>query len=455
MNTVQYTATQELVDLYNGSKEVYAEDCPDFMNEKREAAINSFAEQGIPWRKVEDYKYTDLRQAFQNDFQVYPRYVKQKVDLHDIFNCDVPKLEATVVLTVNGWYYQRNKLVENLPEGVILGSLQEVANQHPELVEKYYGKLAPVDTDPFAALNTALVKDGVFLYVPENVTIEKPIQIINLLNSTDNTFVNQRNIFAIGKNAEAKVVFCDHTLNDKYYAANNLVECFVDDDARFSFYNIQNQHDEATNIASFYLDQGKNTVTNSGAVTLNGGIIRNNIGIDISGEHSEANVFGLSLLDGKQHADNFININHKVPECVSNQLFKNILDEEATGAFSGRIHVYRDAQKTSAFQRNNNVLMCERSTMNTKPQLVIDADDVRCSHGATIGRIDEDALFYLRARGIPEREARLMLMFAFANEVLDGISIEALRGRIEELVDRRLRGDLSPCNSCAVHCEQK
>jgi Fe-S cluster assembly protein SufD len=457
MNNIanNYTATSELVDLYRANREIYFEGCAPLMNGQRDEAITWFEKLGIPHKKQENYKYSDLRPAFQNDYDVVPRYVKQSIDLHEIFNCDVPKLESHIVLMINGWYYLQNRRTGNLPEGVVCGSLQHIANEHPELVEKYYGKLADVSKDAFSALNTALAKDGLFLYVPDSVVVEKPIQIINLLKSDNSTFATQRNVFVIGKNAEVKVVFCDHTLNDNYYIANNLIECFVDDDARFGFFNIQNQHQEATNITSLFIQQEKNTKVDTGMVTLNGGIVRNNLSVIINGEHSEANIGGLSLLDGKQHADNFTSVEHRVPNCTSNQLYKNVLDEEATGAFTGRIHVHRDAQKTAAYQRNNNVLMCERSQMNTKPQLVIDADDVRCSHGATIGRIDEDALFYLRARGISEKEARLMLMFAFANEVIATIPVEALRDRMGELIDRRLRGDLNPCDSCQVHCSSK
>ncbi len=450
-----FTATTELADLYRSNRELYFEDCPDVMNRLRDEAMEQFLLQGLPWRKMENYKYSDLRPAFQKDFVVVPRYVKQEIDLHDVFNCDVPNFESHLVLMINGWYYARNRKVGNLPEGVICGSLSEMAAEYPELVGQYYAKLADVTKDPFTALNTALAKDGLFLYIPDNVTLEKPIQVINLLKNKENTFATQRNLFVVGKNAEARVVFCDHTLNDNYYIANNLIECFIDEDARFGLFSVQNQHAQATNIASVFVHQERGSKVESNIVTLNGGILRNNTYVMLSGEHAEANLFGLSLLDGKQHADNFTSIDHKVPNCHSNQLFKNVLDEEATGAFTGRIHVHRDAQKTLAYQRNNNVLMCERSQMNTKPQLVIDADDVRCSHGATIGRIDEEALFYLRARGIPEKEARLMLMFAFADEVIATIPVEALRERISELVDRRLRGDLDPCKSCQVHCVNK
>lgn len=454
MNTLSntYSAASDLDALYRSNREIYFEDCSELMNQLRDQAMEAFVQQGIPSKKSENYKYSDLRPVFEKDYVVIPRYTKQEIDLHEIFNCDVPKLESHMILMVNGWYYAKNRKVAHLPEGVICGSLMELATKFPDLLEKYYNKLAPVGQDPVTDLNTALARDGLFLYVPDHVVIEKPIQIINLLKNKENAFITQRNLFILGNHAEVKILFCDHSLNDYDYLANNLIECFVGEESRLGLVNVQNQHNQTTNLSSVYIRQEKGSKIDTSTIVLNGGIIRNQLFVDLNGEGAEANLHGLSLLDGRQHADHFITVDHHYPNCLSNQLYKNVLDEEATGAFSGRIHVHRDAQKTVAYQRNNNVLMCEHSQMNSKPQLVIDADDVRCSHGATIGRIDEEALFYLRARGISDREARLMLMYAFADEVLSAIPVEALRERIEELVDKRLRGDLDPCKSCEIHC---
>lgn len=452
LETVKYTATEELVDLFTNNRKIYDEGCPAFMNKMREPALAKFKAKGIPSRKNEDYKYTDLRPVFQNDFSVVPRYVEQSVDLHEVFNCDVPQLNTHIILLINGWYYGRNRKMGEFPEGVICSSLNHAAREHADIVEKYYQQQAGESDDPMANLNTAFAKDGLFFYVPDNVTIEAPVQIINLLHSKENTFAVQRNLFVMGKNSEAKIVFCDHTLNDNYYILNNLSECYVGEDARFGIYSTQNQHNGAVNITNFFADVQRQAVLDSNVITLNGGIVRNNLKVQLSGEYAHANMNGLSFTDENQHVDNFTSIDHKVPNCTSSQLYKNILDDKSSGAFTGQIHVFRDAQKTEAFQQNNNVLLSDAAEMNTKPRLVIDADDVRCSHGATVGRIDEEALFYLRARGIGEEEARLMIMFAFADQVLSQIKVEVLRERLEELVDRRLRGELSPCQNCSLSC---
>lgn len=451
IETVKYTATDELVELFTQNRKIYNEGCPEFMNSIRQKAIDDFKLKGIPSRKNEDYKYTDLRPVFQNDYSVVPRYIEHNVDLHDVFNCDVPQLNTHIILLINGWYYGRNRKIGEFPEGVICSSLQHAANNHSEIVEKYYNKYANESSDPMVNLNTAMAKDGLFFYVPDNVTIEAPVQVINLLSAKENTFAIQRNLFIMGKNSEAKIVFCDHTLNNNYYILNNLTECFVADDVRFGFYSVQNQHNGAVNLTHFFGAVGQNSVLDSNVITLNGGIVRNNFKVKLNGEGGHVNVNGLSLTDEKQHVDNYTSIDHVVPNCTSSQLYRNILDEESSGAFTGQINVFRDAQKTEAFQQNNNVLLSEKAEMNTKPRLIIDADDVRCSHGATIGRIDEDALFYLRARGISEKEARLMIMFAFADEVLTQIGVPVLRERMEELVNKRLRGDLGPCQNCSFH----
>ena len=216
---------------------------------------------------------------------------------------------------------------------------------------------------------------------------------------------------------------------------------------------LQNQHNKTTSINSVYIQQERDSKVTTLTASLHGGFIRNNLKFILNGENAEANLFGMSFLDRKQHVDNFTQVIHAKPHCVSNQLYKNVLDDESSGAFSGRIHVVRDAQKTNAFQRNNNLLLTDTALMQTKPQLIIDADDVKCSHGATVGQIDEDALFYLRARGINENKARLMMMNAFAHEVIQKIKVEPLRDRIDDLVDKRLRGEVARCHECAYNCE--
>ncbi|MGQ8336091.1 Fe-S cluster assembly protein SufD [Sunxiuqinia sp. A32] len=439
--------SEKYLSLFHASRSLLDSGSSPVLNRMREIAINRFEKTGIPGFKNENYKYTNLQPVFNKDYRHIFEYEKVDVDLHEVFRCDVPQLDTHLVLLVNGWYYARNQKLD-LPEGVVAGSLAQVANEHPELVQNYLNRQAALSDDPMVALNTAFAKDGFFLYVPDNVHIEKPIQVINLMRSQDEVFATQRNLIATGKNSQAKVVFCDHTLSTCGFLGNSVTEVFVGRDSVVDVYTIQNQNNKANSVnSSFYkLEANSNLLTST--ATLHGGLIRNNLKVSLDGEHADANVYGMSFTDKKQHVDNYTNIEHAKENCTSNQVYKNVLDEDSVGAFTGRIHVVRDAQKTNAFQRNNNVLLTDSAKMNTKPQLIIDADDVKCSHGATVGQIDEEALFYLRARGINEADARLMLMNAFAHEVIQEIRIEPLRDRIDELVDKRLRGELARCHSC-------
>jgi Fe-S cluster assembly protein SufD len=344
---------------------------------------------------------------------------------------------------VNGWFYNGNNPAAALPNGVVLGSLEQIANERPELLQDYLNRQAALSNDPFVALNAAFAKDGFFLYVPKGIAIEKPIQIINLLSSDENLMTTQRNLIIAEAASQVKILVCDYTLTQASFLYNSVTEVFSAEDSLVDVYTIQNQNNQTTSISSAFFKQERNSVLNTGAFSLHAGLVRNNLKIVFNGDHSEANALGVSLTDKKQHVDNFVLINHDQPNCLSNQMFKNILDDESTGAFAGRIHVARDAQQTNAFQRNNNVLLSDKARMQTKPQLIIDADDVKCSHGATVGQIDEEALFFLRARGIGEKEARTMLMNAFAHEVIQKVTIEPLRERLSELIEKRMNGEIA------------
>lgn len=448
MTANKIALSERYTALFQANRARLDEGSSNLINRMRDIAIKRFEKVGIPGFKNEDYKYTNLERVFDKDYRHILEYEKVDIDLNEAFRCDVPQLDTDVVLLVNGWYYAKNQPLQNLPKGVVVGSLQEVANEQPELVQDYLNRQAGLSDDPIVALNTALAKDGFFLYVPDHVVLEKPIQVINLMRAEDAVFATQRNLIVVGKNSQAKVIFCDHTLSACDFLTNNVTEIFVGQDAVADVYTVQNQNNQANSINSSFFKQGANSNLLTSVATLHGGLIRNNLKVEFAGEHAEANVYGMSFTDKKQHVDNFTNIEHAYPNCLSNQVYKNVLDEDSVGAFTGRIHVVRDAQKTNAFQRNNNVLLTDSAKMNTKPQLIIDADDVKCSHGATIGQIDEEALFYLRARGIGEADARMMLMNAFAHEVVQNIRVEPLRDRIDELVEKRLRGELARCHSC-------
>ena len=443
----------KMTGKYNELKEKLFEGSSEIVNGQRKEAFQDFILQGLPTLKNEDYKYTNVNPAFLPDYSFVPSYEDETVNLHEVFKCNVPQLDTHLVLMLNGWYYRGNAQVGDFPEGVILGSFDEISKKHPELVKDYYATLGHSKNDPIMALNTAFAKDGFFLYIPKNVEIEKPIQVINLMQASQDTYVTQRNLVVAEQGSKVKLIVCDHTLNVNRYLSNSVTEVFIKENASLDYYVTQNQHNKATCFNSTIFKQERDSRLNTSTISLHGGMIRNNLKVVFEGENCQADVFGMSFLDKKQHVDNFTQIIHAKPNCMSNQVYKNVLDDSATGAFAGRIHVMKDAQKTNAFQRNNNLLLTDTANMHTKPQLIIDADDVKCSHGATVGQIDKEALFYLRARGINEKEANLMMMNAFAHEVVQNIAIEPLRERIDELIEKRLKGEISECHNCAYKCE--
>lgn len=437
---------------YNKVKNIIWQNSADILNSRRTKALQDFVLQGIPTRKNENYKYTNLQPGFYPDFKFIHLREPAEVDLNQVFRCGVPRLDTWLAFIFNGWFYEKNYQIADLPGNVILAGLEKISFERPELL-KEYGQLADTGTDPLVALNTAYARDGYFLYVPKNTIIEKPIQIINFLHEQQDAFVTQRNFIYIEEGAEVKIITCDHTLNLNSYLSNAVTEIFTGPNSSLEYYCLQNQHNNTTSLNSVYIRQQKDSKVTTLNSSLHGGLIRNNLNVLLDGENSVANLFGMAFTDRRQHVDNFTRVIHARPNCQSNQIYKTVLDDNSTGVFSGKIHVMRNAQKTNAFQRSNNLLLTDKATMQAKPQLVIDADDVKCSHGATIGQIDEEALFYLRARGIDQKQARLMMMNAFAHEVIQQIKVIPLRDRIDELVEKRLRGEVARCHECAYNCE--
>jgi Fe-S cluster assembly protein SufD len=438
-------------ELYNQNKGLLNVDIPTYLTELREKAITSFSTKGLPGKKDEQYKYTFLEPYFYNGYKKYISPKTISFDISEIFKCDVPSLDTHMAILLNGFYYNQKTPLRTLSNGIILGSLHAAIKEYPEIVEKYLAKQALV-SDSFIALNTALSNDGFFLFAPKNAILDKPIQIINVLLSDEELMVQHRNLFIMEPGSDVKIVVCDHTLSPHKFLTNAVTEIEVGENASFDYYKVQNEHNDSVQVSHTFIHQQANSNVQSTVITLHGGLVRNNLSIKLDGEGSECKAYGLYFTDKTQHIDNFVFIDHAKPNCTSNQLYKGILDEQSMGAFTGRILVERDSQKTLAYQKNSNLLLTSDARMNTKPQLEIYADDVKCSHGATVGQLDEDALFYIRSRGISEQEARLLLQYAFADEVLKEIKIDPLQIRMNELIDKRLRGELSRCNNCAMHC---
>lgn len=449
------TTAEKYIELFQQNREQISNGEPEYVKILREDAMKSFENSGFPRRKQETYKYTHLEPVFDGElsFEFKPRTFE--FDNKVLFRCDVPMLDSHVLTVLNGFFNNPDEpSLFELENGIIYGSLKEAIKRHPALVKKYLGQNASMQNEAFVSLNTAFSQDGIFLYVPDGATLEKPIQIIHLLLSDKNQMVQHRNLFVVGKNASAQVIICDHTLSPQMFLTNSVTEAYTEENGHLNILRLQNEHNNSCQVTNTWITQDRSSHCEHSTVTLHGGIVRNNLHVKMTGEGAESTALGLYLTDKLQHVDNYTVIEHASPNCVSKQHYKGVLDDTSTAAFNGKIHVHPDAQKTEAYQTNNNILLSDAARVHTKPQLEIYADDVKCSHGATVGQLDEDALFYLQSRGIPKDESRLMLMDAFADDVITRIRQAVLQIRIRDLVGKRLRGELSRCNNCAYDCKE-
>ncbi|MCK4701023.1 MAG: Fe-S cluster assembly protein SufD [Bacteroidales bacterium] len=450
--TIVSDIEREFIDLYKENRSMFEAKTSAPVNKVRRSGIRDFERLGIPGKKNEDYKHTPLQPLFKNGYRKYVEPQRVEFDLANVFQCDIPTLDAHLVLLVNGFFDKKNgDYLRELSSGIIIGSLAAASFEYPELFEKHYGKYAS-HKDGLVALNSAFAQDGIFLYVPEGSVYKKPIQIVNLVMAKEDIMVQHRNLIIVEKNAEAGVIICDHAMTPYKFLTNSVTEIYTAENAFFDYVRVQNEHNNAVQFSHIFVNQEAHSNMTSNIMTLHGGVVRNNVNVLLNGEGAENNSYGLYLVDREQHVDNYIFIDHAKPNCFSSQLYKGVLDDFATGVFNGRILVRKDSQKTHAYQANNNILLTDDAKINTKPQLEIYADDVKCSHGATVGQLDEEAMFYMRTRGIPEKEARLIMMFAFAHEVIGNVKAEALLERIDDLVEKRLKGELSPCDNCAMKC---
>ena len=444
------SSEKQYIDLYNQCKGMINKHAPQVLNDLRDKAFDDFCRLGFPSKKVERYKYTDMQKIFEPDYGLNLNRLEIPVNPYDVFKCDVPNLSTSLYFVVNDSFYDKMLPKCSLAEGVIVGSLSKVATEHPELVAKYYGKIANTGDDAVTALNTMLSQDGLMVYVPKNVKVEKAIQVINILRSDVDLMVNRRVLIVMEQGSEAKFLFCDHAADDRNFLATQVIEAFVGENAKLDLYCLEETHYKNTRVSNVYIEQQANSVVNHNVITLHNGITRNRLDLVFTGEGAECFANGCVIGDKSQHIDNNTLIDHQVGHCTSHQLYKYVLGDEAVGAFAGRILVRKDAQKTSSNEINQNLCTTKKARMFTQPMLEIYADDVKCSHGSTVGQLNDAAMFYMRQRGISEKEAKLLLEFAFVNEVVDQIQLEPLKERLRYLVEKRFRGELNKCEGCKL-----
>jgi Fe-S cluster assembly protein SufD len=421
----------------------------------REKAFSEFMKMDFPTIKWEAWKNTDLKKVLSKDYSFYFEPVKESIDIEKVFRCEVPDFDTHIISLYNGWYIYQDQPLIKLPCGTVVGSFARAMTEYPEIILKHYNQYAKENRNGLNSLNTAYAQDGIFIYVPDGVETYRTIQMVNILNREDNVFVQNRNLVVLGKNSKLTLVHCDDSHNHMSSFTNSVTEVFMDNGSKVDHYKLQNLNNSTSLINSTFFNLSAGCELSTFAISLNGGLIRNDIRVKMNGEGSVADINGLYLVDKEQHVDNQVFVDHAKANCVSNELFKGILDDQSTAVFNGHILVRKDSQKTNAYQKNRNVLLTDKAFVNAKPFLEIYADDVKCSHGATVGQLDEEALFYIKSRGISHQNARLLLMYAFAAEVVNKINILPLKERIDDLVKKRLRGELAICDECVLHCKNQ
>ncbi len=404
----------------------------------REAAIQRFSELGFPNTRMEEWKYTDVTPLLKHDFKLVE-------NLPEVSNKDIEKFlfddaDSHLVVFINGRFSETLSNLNQSDGKLEIEPLEQVMARNHDLLNRYLTKYAPFEKDAFMALNTAFLRSGIFIRIPEFAVIENPIHILNIAAFDGTVYqTHPRTLVTASKGSQARIVESYQHLSGGVYFNNAVTEIVLEDDAIVDHYKIQIESIEAFRINNTFVHLGRNSVYNSLSVDLGGRLVRNNIKVRLNDIHGETNLYGFYLADGKQHIDNHTLIDHAQPHCNSNELYKGMLSDKARAVFSGTILVRQDAQKTNAFQSNKNLLLSEEAEVDSRPQLKIFADDVRCTHGATVGQLNEEALFYLQQRGIGKDQAQIMLRFAFAKEIIEKIKPEGLREAIGQIVSERLK----------------
>ena len=399
---------QQYLDFYREARDMIAARSCAEMNAGREAALAAFTAHGFPTKKAERYRYTAVDADFAPNYGIALTPFAGELPPHCFRLCDAePRVRAL------------------------------------------YNNVADAD-DAIVALNTLLAVDTLVVHVPRGVRVEHPIQISNILKGDVDTMVNRRILIVLDAQAEADIIMTDHAASQSRFLTNQVIEVVVGDDAHLRLFETEETHLLCTRYSSLFIRQGRSSTVHHNTLTLFNGHTRNRLDVELQGEYAEVTLGGCVIADKKQHVDNNTRICHLVPNGRSDELYKYVLDDGATGAFAGMVYVREGAQKTSSNEVNANLLATRTARMYTQPMLEIYADDVKCSHGSTVGQMNDDAIFYMRQRGISEQEARMLLKAAFISEVIETIPLDSLRDRLHYLVDKRLRGELSKCEGCKL-----
>jgi Fe-S cluster assembly protein SufD len=424
----------KLVSSYLAFDDHLDDDSP--IHDIRKKAIDTFEEKGFPTKKEEDWKYTSLNAIINKDYSISPK-VDKEVKYEKVREYFLHDIDSYKIVFIDGVF--SSFLSKTTHDGLDVCLLSSVLSKqkYKAIIEAYYNKIASKDS--ITSLNTAFAKEGAYINIPNNKEVDKPIEIINFSTGNETALMMQpRNLIIVGENTHVQIIERHQSLSDNAVFTNSVTEIFAEKRAYLDFYKIQNDKENASLIDNTFIHQEQNSNCNVHTFSLGGKITRNNLNFSQNGEHCDSTLKGVTILKAKQHVDHNTLVNHISPNCESHQDYKGLYADSSTGVFNGRVIVEKEAQKINAFQKNNNILIDDNATVNAKPQLEIFADDVKCSHGCTIGQFDEDALFYIRSRGIGLKEAQALLMYAFANTVLETVKIPELKRRINKLIAEKI-----------------
>jgi Fe-S cluster assembly protein SufD len=407
------------------------------IHEIRMKSLEKFEKLGFPSKKLEEWKYTSLNTVLKNDYSLFPNK-EVSVDLADVKKYFIHDIDSYKVVFIDGKY---NSFLSETTHDTIDVCLMSAALTKPKykiVIENYFNKIAKQDN--LTSLNTAFAKEGAYINIPKNVEVQKPIQIINLTTGSEiATMMQPRNLIVLEENAHVQIIERHQSLNSNAVLSNVVTEVFVARNATVDYYKIQNDNLNASLVDNTFIEQKTNSEVSVHTFSFGGNITRNNLNFYQRGEHINSILKGITIIEDKQLVDHHTLVHHIGPNCESHQDYKGIYDERSTGVFNGKVLVAKEAQKTNAYQQNNNILVSDKANVNAKPQLEIFADDVKCSHGCTIGQLDDEALFYMQQRGIPKKEGKALLMYAFANTVLESVKIPEVKSRITKLIAQKLK----------------
>ena len=410
------------------------------VHEIRSKALQNFEDLGFPTKKLEAWKYTSLNSVLKQDYSLFPNK-EVSVELADVKKYFIHDIDTYKIIFIDGKYSSFLSETTHDKIDVCLMSSALTKSKYKAVIDNYFNKIAKQDN--LTSLNTAFASEGAYIHIPKNTEVEKPIQIINFTTGSEAaTMLQPRNLIVVEENSHVQIIERHQSLTSNAVLTNSVTEIFADKRAFVDYYKIQNDENNASLVDNTFAEQKSNSVVSVHTFSFGGNITRNNLNFYQKGEYIDSILKGITIIEGKQHVDHHTLVHHIEPNCESHQDYKGIFNERSTGVFNGKVIVEKEAQKTNAYQKNNNVLVSDKATINAKPQLEIFADDVKCSHGCTIGQLDDDALFYMQQRGIPKKEGKALLMYAFANTVLESVKIPEVKQRITKIIAQKLGVDI-------------